>query len=202
MDSMRYQKIQPFIKPAFILSTEIAPDEMRGLADSLAAMEQEATEYPLAKRAGIDHRTFFDLIHIKGTDSASHYLGRPKVGSIKGRKLAAWLDRVEEAFSEQSLAVEAIEHSSASFRKEAFKVLSTSPLYVRLLALPLPSQSMHTDSLIKGLPDAEEVYLDLTHYQGRDAEYVASAFRKRYKHIRWIYTESYCRQHEKIFNGR
>ncbi|MBO0358359.1 hypothetical protein J0X19_10420 [Hymenobacter sp. BT186] len=203
MDSSRFQQIRKFLEPSLEVETHLTKQETDSLVEALRTLKTlyGSTSPP---RPAIFDGTRGIVTHITDTDSTVKHLHiQKKLPS--GQLIIDILEQIERKYFNQGVVVTAIEHSSSEFHPRTFKVLSNNPLYIKLLSPPPPFYSLELDSLVAQLPSRDEIFLDLTNYQGRDAEYVSAPFRKRYKHIRWIYPDSALvkiRRFKKIFNGR
>lgn len=84
---------------------------------------------------------------------------------------------LEEAFEENSILVDAVELTSRSIFYRILKVKSKNPLYVKLLRSP--EECFELQTIIDTMPNAKEIFIDMTNYRGKDLSCITKMFRKK-----------------------
>jgi len=177
-------KITPLIKRNFIIEYFLTNEEYNEYKVNLEKVKEN-----VIKNQGKDRRY--------GTDGMGIYFGYANNSDTIEDHF--WSEDVDGAFvkileilekNPSGIVVKTCEKIKQYIDKTQFKILSDDPLYIKVFNTPCCPCQSKIANFVKTLQNADEIFLDITHYgyykNEEDLSCIEQEFKKKYKHIRWV----------------
>ena len=193
MDSISIDKIKKYIPQGSTETKVISDYESRELSKLFEKLVICSNEENIPGCDGITN--YFSVIENEKTKSQCKYWS-PREDSDIGKAIITLSDILYSIYKENSEALNCIEDSRRYLDNKSLVVRSENPLYIKLLESHSNFKRLEKD--IEDLPKAQQIFIDLTNYEGEDRMRVATAFRKKYGKIKWI-TSNMFMDYEYIF---
>lgn len=110
----------------------------------------------------------------------------PSESSENGKNVLEILKTIKNIFQPNSYANKYIFNSEMyMIDNKSFEIISTKPLFIKIYNMPWIGCGNFTDQ-INNLPDAEEIFVDITDFKDPDKQCVISSLTEKYKNIKII----------------
>ncbi len=114
----------------------------------------------------------------------------PNKESKKGKLIAEILNSLKTTFEDNSYAQNFITNSKKYIDKDYLEIKNENPLYIKLFALET-SNCEKLKSIVDKLPNADEIYIDITEFEGEKNVCFLDELNKKYKSLRWIQNQMF-----------
>jgi hypothetical protein len=178
-------EVDSIVKKNFILRRKLDNGEesiwQRILYDLDICLEDSNTN-----SYGYDGFSFY-VTHLIGKDTVGEKKWwMPESGTCAFNTLISIFSELEK---EESYEIEELINAYRGYLDDdrIYTLISTNPVYLRLLDSPENNCERILRQLVDSLPNSGCVYLDITQYAGRDTECIVEAFQQKYERIYWVF---------------
>jgi hypothetical protein len=198
-----YSKATSFVKPNFFIEYTLTKSEFSNYQESLEKIDeiskkQVNSEYD----GGLDGMTIY-YKHITKGDTLNGHFWSPSIHSEVGKALVNILELLEKNPNRiVEITCEKIK-SYLDEKKWMFKIINEAPLIIKVFNTPCCPCQAKIEDIVKTLPKAEQVFVDITHYgfyknESEDMTCWELCLKKKYKYVRWIMNYEDYNRFEKL----
>lgn len=191
IDSVRFEKIKNLVPKGVSETKKLTDKQFQSL--NVIIQKLGSCNETEEDEIGLDGTTIYvTKMSNGGKEKTCRYW--PGTGN---KDFIALFSLLEEIYIDNSILLDAIENNFRYISNRTIKVVSTEPLYIKLLSFRCECNEFM--GIIDTLPKADEIYLDMTNYHGDDIECIPQIIRRKYKHIRWIINDPFDKRLTKIY---
>lgn len=181
MEEERFQKIKEFVPRSNVYSKNISTDKMNQIVfylESLTSYKKDA--YP----PGLDGITF----RVLGNQGERRKYWSPRKNTEVGKTILLLIQELSSIFNDTIDVIKRLNDTRRYIYIPQLEILSEELPYLKLYYF---RSCKEFKSQIEVLKKSEEVFIDITEYEGRGVECIKDELYKKFKHIRWIQNEMF-----------